>query len=258
MTNNDSLKNVASRLFKEQICIRPLDERSLEIVLSYMNYYSSHNDLCRRMSDIELNYVQISSDAENACENVIESNQAIISVFKNLIDQCRLSGYFSNYFFLASDSDIDNIRSSYTTALEFVRNHLKLLSNSLLTISETAAQIRACSASFGEIYKEVQLAIYAAMLNRDVEMILDCRATSLQSHASIKECEKLSSNLMGNARNCTKIINCVNNTILQVNQQLKIDTFDYDRNAKISPMIANQTISSAILAMENIKIEKYN
>ena len=223
-----------------------------------MNFYSPYSDLCRRLSEVELNYVQISSDAENASNAIIESNNAIVAICKNLVDKWHQDGYSLDYFFHSSEIVMNDIRVSYINTLEFIRNQLKLLNNSFLIISETAAQIRACSASFAEIYKESKLAIYAAMLNRDVEAVLDCRATSRQAHASTKECEKLSSKLMGNARNCTKIINCINNMIVDANRHLNIDTYEYETTAKISPMMAKQSICSAIGVLENIRIEKYN
>ncbi len=258
MSTNESLRNIASRLYKENICLTPLDERSLETISDYMNHYSSYNDLCRRFADVELNYVQISSDADEACLSVIEAQNAVIEVCRKVTDQWQQKGYLQNYFFYSAEIHSSDIHSIYLKALDFIRNQLKIFSDALLIISETAAQIRACSASFGEIYKESKLAIYASMLNRDIEAILDCRSTSLQAHASTKECEKLSSKLMGNARNCTKIINCINNMIIDVNQSLNIDNYEYEINLKMSPMKANYSICSAITVLENINIEKYN
>ena len=257
MSNNDSLKNIAVRLFKENICVTPLDERSLETVSEYMNFNSSNSDLCRRLSDVELNYVQISSDAESANDTIIESNNIIIVACKSLVDQWHQGGVLLDYFYYSSETDIRDIRASYINTLEFIRNQLRILSDSFLIISETAAQIRACAASFTEIYKETKLAIYAAMLNRDVEAVLDCRSTSLQAHASTKECEKLSSKLMGNARECSRIINCINNMILEVNQHLNIEKYEHETQSKVSPAMAKQTVCSTIGVLENIKIEKY-
>lgn len=251
MSNNDSLKLIAARLFKENICSTPLDHSSLETVYLYMEHYISSSDLCRRLSDVELNYVQISAEANNSCVAVTDIKLSVADSCRRLTNLWQHNGYLKDYFFASSENDIDQIRETYVITLEYLRKQLNLLSNALLTISETSAQTRACAASFTEIYKESKLAIYAAMLNRDVADVLECRSTSLQSHASAKECERFSSKLMGNARACTRIINCINNMIIEANQALRIDSPEL----KAMPVKANAVICSAIATLENIHIE---
>ena len=139
MSTNESLKTIAARLYKENICVTPLDERSLETVSGYMNYYLSNNDLCRRLSDVELNYVQISSEAESASNSVAEDKESVVTMLRKLTDLWRSKGYFLEYFFSSSETDGNNLRQTYLSSLEFLRVRLNSLSRELLIISETAA-----------------------------------------------------------------------------------------------------------------------
>lgn len=258
MSSYESLRNIANRLIRENICAIPLDEKSLNIIFEYMNYYSSNSDLCRRLADVENNYVQIFYDADNACSSAIESQKVLINICRNLTDEWYRKGYLQSYSFRSTENDDRDINLAYINAISTINNQLKVLSDSLLVLSETAAQIRACSSSFIEIYKESKLAIYAYTLTRNVESVLESRSTSLQAHASAKECERLSSKLMGNARACTKIINCINNMIFEVNQLLNIDIYDDSIGRKISPIKSSYSIMSTITTLENINIEKFN
>lgn len=262
MSLNDSLQDIsnrqeiANRLYKENICHTPLDNRSLEIIEQYQNYYIPFSDLCRRLSDIELNYVQIASEADDALIELDNIRKDVIEIGNNLTKHWRENGYLHG-FIISSDETVNaDVCSSYLLKLEKLRYNLNQFSSILLILSETSAQIRACSASFGEVHKESKLAIYAAMLNRDVESVLDCRATSLQALASAKECERLSGKLMGNARLCTRIINCINCMIIDVNRSLSIDTFEYSVATKVSPIKASNSICDAITILENLNIEK--
>lgn len=256
MSNIDSLNEIAVRLLNENICAIPLDEKSLDTISNYMNYYIPFSDLCRRLSDIELNYVQISADADEACIAISEAKESIAYAGRKLTDHWSDKGYIQQIFFTTDTDDYDDVFKTYSTTLEFIKNKLSSTSHSLLVLSETAAQVRACAASFTEVYKESKLAIYAAMLNRDVESVLECRATSLQAHASAKECEKLSIKLLGNVRVTTKIINIINNMITEVVQWLNPDYNEYSIRTRISPIKANDSIVTAISLLDKLIIEK--
>ncbi len=252
MKSSESLNKIAQRLFRENICATPLDERSLETVEQYILYYKSGNDLCRRLSDIELNYIQISSEAQSACNSVSQARDNIIAILRELTDKWRDSAHLQNYIFTLSNEDSIQIRYLYTEALETIRKHITNITENLMVISETAAQIRACAASFTEVYKESRLAIYAATLNRDIDGVLDCRSTSLQAHASARECEKTSANLLGAARICTRIIACVNNMIIEAAHALNLDEFESAIIGNLSPSAANTVIINCIIALENL------
>ena len=74
------------------------------------------------------------------------------------------------------------MRSDLSLAVEAINADMNVISKSLMTLGETSAQMRACSASFMEIYNESKLAIYAAMLNRDKEEVLDCNNKAMQAY----------------------------------------------------------------------------
>ena len=254
MALNDSLQAIASRLIREKICAVPLSESDLRTVEKYMNYYATAGDLCRRLSDIELNYVQISSEAEAASSEVCAVKSATADALRRLTNSWITEGNLRGLTFSVNAEEANEIRGSFFSVIEFIREQLKSLSNSLLILSETAAQVRACSASFNEVYKEARLAIYAFSLNRDVDDILDTRATLLQAHASTRECERSSTLIMGNARRCTAIISCINNTLIEVTSILHADGIEqYD--GAISPIKALNAISTAISTLESFKIE---
>lgn len=255
MALNESLQGIANRLVRENICTVPLSSTSLETVEKYLKYYLSSSDLCRRLSDIELNYVQISSDAENAALEVKSIKEATESLLSRLAQDWMQNGYSRAFTFSISTEETNSVRSSFFKTVEFLREQLKSLSRDLIILSESAAQVRACAASFNEVYKESKLAVYAYTLNRDVEEILETRSTLLQAHASIRECERTSSVIMGNTRCCSGVINCINNMMIETTGYLGTDYVDQDNASPISPIKAVNSISLAISILSNIKIE---
>ena len=127
MSTNDTLKNVAARLIKENICSTPLDNNSLETVYLYAEHYISSADLCRRLSDVELNYIQISAEANNACVAVTDIKLSIADSCRRLTNLWQNSGYLKDYFFSSSENDIDKIRETYVITLEYLRKQMNLL-----------------------------------------------------------------------------------------------------------------------------------
>ena len=66
----NELKNIATRLFNERICLQPLDERSLNLIYRYMGTINPGSDLMRRLSDIELNCNEITEEAADEIDSV--------------------------------------------------------------------------------------------------------------------------------------------------------------------------------------------
>ena len=251
MISEETIQIISHRLISENICHIPLDEASLGIIDDYMRYIRSDSDLCRRLADIELNYVQISSEAQSAYQSSSETKEMLQKHLRVLTDSWNSKGVLRDFVFSYNEEEIGFIKYSYASALECMRNSQSIITEHLMTISETAAQIRACSASFTEVYKESKLAVYAAMLNRNVQDVLDCRAISLQAHASASECERYSSRLLGFARNCTRIISIINKLIINTSEALG---FDYDKRI-IHPNSAYNAVCEAMNALNNIKFE---
>lgn len=255
MNSHDSLKLISERLLNENICAVPLDERALLLIEQYMNARETGSDLMRRLSNIEINYIQIFSEAEQSCENATIAKQEITRIFKKLIDDWKSSGALRDFAFSFSEDEINVIRSSFTTAVESIRACSKIISDSLIILGETSAQIRACSASFMEVYQESKLAIYAAMLNREVDNILDCRAISLQAHASGNESSRTSANFLGAARQCTKLIALINSTVSELIYTLKIGEEYTGRINITSPAKAANLVAEAIRTLESMSIQ---
>lgn len=255
MNSADSLKTISERLLNESICSVPLDEKSLLLIERYMNARETGSDLMRRLSNIEINYIQIFSEAEQACENASTAKQEITRLFKNLIDGWRSSGALRDFAFSFSEDEVDIMRSSFATVVESTRACSKVVSDSLIVLGETSAQIRACSASFMEVYQESKLAIYAAMLNREVDNILDCRAISLQAHASGNESGRASANFLGAARQCTKLIALINSTVSELIYTLKIGEEYTGRISIASAAKAANLVTEAIRTLETMSIQ---
>jgi hypothetical protein len=147
------------------------------------------------------------------------------------------------------------MRSDLSLTIESINISLNTISKSLMTLGETSAQMRACSASFMEIYHESKLAIYAAMLNRDKEEILDCRAISLQSHASANESNRASAHYLGTAKNCTRAIALINAMMAESSGALYADTAHTYRSKLFSPTVISNKIAETIRNLEYINIE---
>lgn len=255
MNSADSLKIISERLLNENICSVPLDEKALSLIEQYMNARETGSDLMRRLSNIEINYIQIFSEAEQACENASIAKQEITSIFKKLIDDWKTSGALRDFAFSFTEDEINEMRNSFATAFEGIRFNSKTISHSLIVLGETSAQIRACSASFMEVYQETKLAIYAAMLNHEVDNILDCRAISLQAHASGNESGRASANFLGAARQCTKLIALINSTVSELIYTLKIGEEHTGRINITSPAKAANLVSEAIRTLETMSIQ---
>ncbi len=255
MTKSDIHKKISERLFNENICSLPLDEKALSIIEGYMNYSLTASDLMRKLSTIELNYAQIAGDTRDACHNAMSAKDNIAVTLRRLTDDWRTKGLLRDFVFSFSDDECDYIRESFVTVIEYIRYQIGLISKSLLVLGETAAQIRASSACFSEIYRESRLAVYAAMLNRNKDEILDFRAMSLEAHASASECERASGTYLGRARACTRIITDLNSMITEVTDSLRISSDTLVRVNIISPVKAANAISDMISRLEKIKLE---
>ena len=255
MNSADSLKIISERLLRENICHVPLDERSLLLIEQYMRTRDTGSDLMRRLSNIEINYIQINSEAEQACVNAINAKQEVTRTFKRLIDDWKASGLLRDFTFMFTEDEINDMRARFVSAYENIRFSSRIISDALIVLGETSAQIRACSASFMEVYHETKLAIYAAMLNHDVDAILDCRAISLQAHASANESSRSSASFLGVARNCTRMISLINSTVSEIIYTLKIDEENSFRINITSPGKAANLVNETIRALELISLQ---
>lgn len=255
MTTSELHKQISERLFKENICAVPLDEKSLSQIEEFMMARQTGSDLMRRLSTIELNFAQISADTVDACRIASLAKDSIARELRRVTDEWRNSGYLRDFAFSLSSDDCDRVRTSFLTTMESVRVHISAISESLMILSQTAAQIRACAVCFTEVYHDSKLAIYAATLNKSVEDILECRAISLEAHASASECERASGIYLGRARTCTKIINELNTMISEVMDILKISTDTNARANFISPVRASNAICDVITHLESINLE---
>lgn len=257
MNPTDNLQIISDRLYRENIASAPLDSRSLELIEYYMTLTETGSDLTRRLSNIEINFAQINAEAEEAQASVLSAKNAVSYYLRKLTDTWEERGILREFAFSYSDEDCEFIRSSFTAYFEAIRTQMRIISDGLITLGETAAQIRACSASSMEIYQETRLAIYAAMLNHDIDNVLDCRGTSLLAHASAVECERISSQYLGSTRKCTRIISIINNTISEVSSTLKLDDARSFKINIISPMRAANQIFDAITALDAITFEDH-
>ncbi len=255
MNTAESLKIISERLVRENICSMPLNEKALQTVFDFMRLRNANSELMRRLSNIELNYVQIQAEAEEARLEAVKAKEAIIRSLKALIDLWAQNGYLREFVFTFNDEDVEAMCADLSLTIESINISLNTISKSLMTLGETSAQMRACSASFMEIYHESKLAIYAAMLNRDKEEILDCRAISLQSHASANESNRGSSHYLGTAKNCTRAIALINAMIAESSGTLYSDAAKVYRSRLFSPTVISKKIAETIRNLEYINIE---
>jgi len=256
MIISEEHRSIALKLTKENICTTPLDARSLDTIAQYMRYDKSVNDLIRRLSDVELNYVQIHAEADRARESFLKCKESCVNTLRILIDDWSSRGYIQQYFFAINTEHSEYLKYSYTTALEKIRNIQKTFTDNLMITSETSAQLQACSASFFEIYKESKLATYAAMLNKNVESILDCRSLSLQAHASSNESARSASYYLGISRIITTTISVVASMIIESANALSVDNYNEQENDRISTYKATSIIRSSISDLDKIRIHK--
>lgn len=255
MYTSEALQALSDRLFRENICTVPLNEKDLLTVAEFMWLRNANSELMRRLSNVELNYVQIRSEAEDSCHEASLAKNAITVSFKSLIDTWGNKGYLREFLFTFKEEAAENIRSELSLALESINANLNVISRALMLLGETSAQMRACSASFMEIFNESKFAIYAAMLNRDKEEVLDCRAISLQSHASSNESNRTSAHYLGVAKNCTRIIALVNSFISESSYSLYSEGSATYRNNLLSPAIISNKITEVLRNLEYISIE---
>ena len=255
MYTSETLQALSERLFRENICTIPLNEKALQTVAEFMRLRNANSELMRRLSNVELNYVQIREEAEESCRDASLAKDAITASFRSLVDIWGRKGYLREFMFSFKQETTDDIRSDLSFAIEDISTNLNVISKSLMTLGETSAQMRACSASFMEIYNESKLAIYASMLNRDKEDVLDCRAISLQSHASSNESNRTSAHYLGIAKNCTRIIAIINLFISESANALYSEGVPSYRANLLSPAIISNKISEVIRNLEYISIE---
>lgn len=255
MYTSETLQALSERLFRENICTVPLNEKALQTVAEFMHLRNANSELMRRLSNVELNYVQIRSEAEESCREASLAKDAITASFRSLVDNWGRKGYLTEFMFSFKQEAADDMRSDLSFTIEAINANINLISRALMTLGETSAQMRACSASFMEIYNESKLAIYASMLNRDKEDVLDCRAISLQSHASSNESNRTSAHYLGIAKNCTRIIAIINLFISESANALYSEGVPSYRANLLSPAIISNKISEVIRNLEYISIE---
>ncbi len=246
---------IAERLYREGICTSALDERSLLIVERYMGDRYCGNDLKRRLSNVELNFAQLNSHADNARTHSLSAVKSVIIIFRRLTDNWQRQGLLRDFAFSFSDEECNFMRSSFLSASEAINIQTRTLSENLMLLGECAAQIRACSASSTEIYHESRLATFAAMLDRDRDNALECQSTSLLAHASAKECERTSADYLGMARQCTAAISVINKTLIEVLSALRMDNERTVAVNLLSPVRAATEIGNAILALEGLNFD---
>lgn len=255
MNTAETSKIISERLVRENICLSPLSENAIQTISEFMRLRNANSELMRRLSNVELNYVQIHSEASDACTDAAQAKDAIVRSFKSLINLWNSKGYISGFTFSFNEKNADIMRADFSFTIESIQIDLNVFSKALMTLGETSAQMRACSASFMEIYHESKLAVYAAMLNRDREEILDCRAISLQSHASANESSRASAHYLGIAKNCTRIFSLINTLITEISSSLYSDVSDTYRARLFSPTVISNKIAEAIRNLEYINIE---
>ncbi len=209
----NELKHIAKRLFDERICLQPLDERSLNLIYRYMGTDDTGSDLMRRVSDIELNCDEITEVATNAVNSVKDFLISCENLFKTLIDNWNEKGLINNYSLSVSKKDLSDIYHSYSIVAESLTSKIQMLASTSSILAETAIQIKACSASFLEVFNETRLAYYAAALNKDKDNLLSCRAISLQAHDSASECKRNASKFLSVAKSCDIALSVINSVL---------------------------------------------
>ena len=209
----NELKIIAQRLFDEKICLHPLCDSDLNKIYRFMGMSESGGELMRRLSDIEINYDEISTDADKAVACIKESIGHCTYLFKSYIDSLSENGLIGNFTFSLSKADISKIYQNYSMTAEALNREIEKLSAEAEDLSEIALQARACSVSFLEICNETRFAFYAASLNKDKECILTCRAISMQAHDSSKESSAKATRYQS-VSNCATFALSVINSIL--------------------------------------------
>ena len=68
MNTSETLQTISERLFRENICTVPLNEKALQAVEEFMRLRNANSELMRRLSNVELNYIQIRTEAEDSCK----------------------------------------------------------------------------------------------------------------------------------------------------------------------------------------------
>ena len=105
MNTSEALRTISERLMRENICSIPLSERSLQIVYDFMRLRNANSELMRRLSTVELNYVQIHAEADDARKEALGAKQAVINSLKDLLDIWHRKGYLREFSFGTSSPD---------------------------------------------------------------------------------------------------------------------------------------------------------
>ena len=77
MYTSETLQALSERLFRENICTVPLNEKALQTVAEFMRLRNANSELMRRLSNVELNYVQIHAEAEASCREASLAKETI-------------------------------------------------------------------------------------------------------------------------------------------------------------------------------------
>ena len=148
MYTSETLQALSERLFRENICTVPLNEKALQTVAEFIRLRNANSELMRRLSNVELNYVQIRAEAEESCHDASLAKDAISDSFRALVDIWGQKGYLREFMFSFKQEAADDMRSDLSFAIEAINANLNVISKSLMTLGETSAQMRACSSSF--------------------------------------------------------------------------------------------------------------
>ena len=183
----NELKIISNRLFEEKICLQPLSDGDLNKIYRFMGMSEPCGELMRRLSDIEINYDEISTDSEEAVACIKDTIEECDSLLKSYIDSLNEKSLVGNFTFSINKADVSKMYQNYSNIAEALTTEIGKLSEAAETLSETTLQTKACSVSFLEIYNETRFAFYAASLNKDKDNMLSCRAISMQAHDSSKE-----------------------------------------------------------------------
>ena len=146
------LEKIAKRLFDEGICSQPLSESALKDIFRYMGMSQTGSELMRRLSDVENNYDEISREAEDAVKRVKETITDCDKIFGALINEWDRKGLTDAYSFSKDSSTLSRMYQSYSAMTENLSDKIITIENACDLLAETAAQTKACTASFLEIY----------------------------------------------------------------------------------------------------------
>lgn len=209
----NELRNISQRLYNEKICLQPLDERSLSIILRYMGSSEPCSELMRRLSDIEINSEQILIHSERSTTEIKNSVDTCAIIFKDLIDRWNSNKLTESYSFSISKADIDEMYLEYCKSTEAISAEIGIINQSIERLGENAALIKGCGASFLEVDRETRFAYYAAALNGDAEGMVSCKAVSMQARDSANESNKRAADYLSALRAGDRAVSVIKNTL---------------------------------------------